>query len=79
MIGRLTNYILWYHTVWVFIFLLVVGVAAGVFFNAILHFHGDDAFLTGLIFFYSRRYWYAFGYIGYQRNIAKDNARHAGC
>ncbi len=46
MIGRLTNYILWYHTVWVFIFLLVVGVAAGVFFNAILHFHGDDAFLT---------------------------------
>ncbi|STQ11790.1 Uncharacterised protein [Enterobacter cloacae] len=38
MIGRLTNYILWYHTVWVFIFLLVVGVAAGVFFNAILHF-----------------------------------------
>lgn len=31
MIGRLTNYILWYHTVWVFIFLLVVGVAAGVF------------------------------------------------
>ena len=49
MIGRLTNYILWYHTVWVFIFLLVVGVAAGVFFNAILHFHGDDAFLTGLI------------------------------
>ena len=51
MIGRLTNYILWYHTVWVFIFLLVVGVAAGVFFNALLHFHGDDAFLTGLIFF----------------------------
>lgn len=51
MIGRLMNYIFWYYIVWVFIFLLVVGVVVGVFFNVILYFYGDDVFLIGLIFF----------------------------
>lgn len=51
MIGRLTDYLFWYHTVWVFVFLAFVGVTTGVIVNSLLHFHGDDAFLVGLIFF----------------------------